>query len=323
MTDLVLSGIHHITAVTARAPENLRFYTRVLGMRLVKKTVNQDDVSAYHLFYADRVGTPGTEVTFFDWPHLPPNQPGHGEIARMALRVGSRQALDWWVGWLDRHGVPGIERGSYAGHEAVFFADFEGQRLALVDDGGVPGGVPWERSPVPPEYQVKGIFAVTLVVRALEPTARVLVDVLGFRLRAGEPGTPRSALFETGPGGPGALVLVEERPDLPRAHLGAGGVHHVAFRVPDDLTHRAWRERIAQAGIPVTPQIDRFYFRSLYFREPGGVLYELATDGPGFAVDEDVEHLGEKLSLPPFLEPRRAEIEARLRPLEPVEAENR
>ena len=219
--------------------------------------------------------------------------------------------------------MPGLERGSSAGHDALFFTDFEGQRLALVDDGGVPGGVPWERSPVPPEYQVKGIFAVTLVVRALEPTARVLVDVLGFRLRAEERGTSRSALFETGSGGPGALVLVEERPDLPRAQLGAGGVHHVAFRVPDDATHRAWRERIAKAGIPVTPQIDRFYFRSLYFREPGGVLYELATDGPGFAVDEDVEHLGEKLSLPPFLEPRRAEIEAHLRPLEPREAEYR
>jgi len=318
MTELVLPGMHHITAVTADAPMNLRFYTRILGMRLVKKTVNQDDVSAYHLFYADAVGSPGTEVTFFDWPHLPPHRPGHGEVARIALRVGSRAALDWWSEWLQSHGVPGIERGSYAGQDALFFADFEGQRLALVDDGSVPGGQPWERSPVPVQYQIKGIFAVTLVVRTLEPTARVLTDVLGFRLRAEESGTPRSALFETGPGGPGALVLVEERPDAPRAQLGAGGVHHVAFRVPDDATHRAWRERIARAGLPVTPQIDRFYFRSLYFREPGGILYELATDGPGFAVDEDPEHLGEKLSLPPFLEPRRAEIEAKLRPLEPV-----
>ncbi len=318
MTTLVLSGIHHVTAVTARAPENLRFYTRVLGLRLVKKTVNQDDVSAYHLFYADAIGSPGTEVTFFDWAHLPPHQPGHGDIARIALRVDSPDALDWWFEWLAGHGVPALERGRYAGREALLFTDFEGQRLALVEDGGLPGGQPWERSPVPPQYQIEGIFAVTLVVRALEPTARVLTDVLGFRLSAEDRAPHRVALFETGDGGPGALVVVEERPDLPRAHLGAGGVHHVAFRVPDDETHRAWRERIARAGIPVTPQIDRYYFRSLYFREPGGILYELATDGPGFAVDEDVEHLGEKLSLPPFLESRRAEIEAQLRPLEPV-----
>lgn len=320
MNELTLLGIHHVTAVTGRAAENLRFYTRVLGLRLVKKTVNQDDVSAYHLFYADAVGSPGTDVTFFDWSHLPPHQPGHGEIARIALRVDSREALEWWSDWLDGHGVPGIERGEYAGCEALLFRDPEGQRLALVDDGGVSGGQPWERSPVPVRYQIKGIFGVTIVVRALKPTVRVLTEVLGFRRREERSLGFRQAIYETGPGGPGAVVVVEERADLPRAQLGAGGVHHVAFRVPDDATHRAWRERIARAGIPVTPQIDRYYFRSLYFREPGGVLYELATDGPGFTTDEDVEHLGERLSLPPFLEPLRAEIEANLRPLELVES---
>ncbi|MDW8059689.1 MAG: ring-cleaving dioxygenase [Thermomicrobium sp.] len=317
-SELVLAGIHHVTAVTARAAENVRFYTQVLGLRLVKKTVNQDDVSAYHLFYADVVGSPGTEVTFFDWPHLPPHRPGHGEVARIALRVGGREALDWWAERLQGYGVLQVELGRYVDRDALYFTDFEGQRLALVDDGGVPGGLPWDRSPVPAPYQIKGLFAVTLVVRSLEPTARVLTDVLGFRLAAEALTPQRTTLFVTGACGPGSLVVVEERPDLPRAQLGAGGVHHVAFRVPDDETHRAWRERIAQAGIPVTPPIDRFYFRSLYFRELGGVLYELATDGPGFAVDEEIEHLGEKLSLPPFLEPRRAEIEANLRPLEPV-----
>jgi glyoxalase family protein len=320
MPEREILGIHHVTAVTGRATENVRFYTRVLGLRLVKKTVNQDDVSAYHLFYADAVGSPGTDVTFFDWPNLPPHRSGSGEIARIALRVDNAAALEWWVEWLQQHGVPGVERGNYAGRQAVFFRDFEGQRLALVDDGGTVGGTPRDRSPVPPAYQIKGIFAVSLVVRSLEPTARVLTEVLGFRLRQEERSHARTALFEVGPGGPGALIVVEERPDQPRAQLGTGGVHHVAFRVSDDAAHQAWRARIAQAGIPVTPQIDRFYFRSLYFREPGGILFELATDGPGFAIDEDLEHLGERLSLPPFLEPRRAEIEANLRPLEPIEA---
>ncbi len=312
-----LAGLHHVTAVTGRVQDNLRFYTRVLGLRLVKKTVNQDALSAYHLFYADTQGNPGTEVTFFDWPHLPPNQPGHGEIATVALRVGSTQALDWWADWLAEQGVRLVARGHYAEHAAIWFSDPEGQRFALVDDRGVPGGEPWERGGIPREYAIKGLFGVTMVVRALDRTLWVLTEVLGFRERARDSDNwARRVILECGSGGPGAVVVVEERPDLPRAQLGTGGVHHVAFRVPDDATHRAWRQHIVRMGIPVTPPIDRYYFRSLYFREPGGILYELATDGPGFAIDEDPEHLGEKLSLPPFLEPRRAEIEALLRPLE-------
>src|ERR687884_232520 len=290
-----LGGLHHMTAVTTDAAENVAFYTEVLGLRLVKKTVNQDDVSAYHLFYGDEVGNPGTEITFFDWPHLrvAPNHPGAGEVSTTELRVPDRAALDWWAGRFKDLGVDneGVEEGE-----------------------GVQGGVPWEKSPVPKEMGIRGLGAVDLTVRELDPTAWVLTEVLGFR-KAGEiaHNGSRTVTFEVGGGGPGATVRVVERPDAPWTHLGRGGVHHIAFRTPDDKEHAAWREKIRRTGLGVTPQIDRFYFRSIYFREPGGVLFEIATDGPGFATDEDAEHLGERLSLPPFLEERREAIEAGLR----------
>lgn len=316
-----LGGIHHLTAVTTQAQENVAFYTEVLGMRLVKKTVNQDDVSAYHLFYGDEIGRPGTEVTFFDWPHLrvAPNHAGAGEVSATELRVSGRDALDWWVERLAEYEVPhgGVEERD--GRPFIALTDFEGQRLRLVDDTGaeVAGGIPWEESTVPQRVGIRGLGGVELTVRDLGPTAWVLTEVLGFR-QAGEYSRDgdRVVVFEVGPGGPGAEVLVVESPGAPWAHLGRGGVHHVAFRTPDDEEHAAWRERIRAAGLGVTPQINRFYFRSIYFREPGGVLFEIATDGPGFTADEDAAHLGERLSLPPFLEPRREEIEARLEPID-------
>jgi glyoxalase family protein len=317
-----LGGLHHVTAVTTEAPENVAFYTEVLGLRLVKKTVNQDDVSAYHLFYGDEIGRPGTEVTFFDWPHLriAPNHAGAGEISATELRVTDRDALEFWSERLAESGVTHGDIEERDGRSVIAFTDPEGQRLRLVDDGaaddGVSGGVPWEGSPVPQEAGIRGLGAVELTVGELEPTAWVLTEVLGFR-KAGEHvrGDQRLVVFEVGPGGPGAEVRVVEKPGAPRAHLGRGGVHHVAFRTPDGDEQRAWRERIGDAGLGVTPQIDRYYFRSIYFREPGGVLFEIATDGPGFTADEDAAHLGEKLSLPPFLEGRREEIEARLEPI--------
>ena len=318
---LELGGLHHITAVTAHAHENVNFYTRVLGLRLVKKTVNQDDVSAYHLFYADDLGNVGTEVTFFDWSRATPNHAGFGEVAAVALRVPGQQTLAWWAQRFDDLGVPHQRTAHPAGGEVLSFTDPEGQRLQLIDDSGasVPGGVPWPNSGVPSDVAIRGLGAVTLTVARLEPTARVLVDVLGFRqtgehaAAAAPPG--QTALFETGSGGVGTTVVVDVRPDLPRARQGRGGVHHIAFRTPTFEQHEEWRERIAAAGINVTPVIDRFYFHSIYFREPGGVLFEIATDGPGFATDEDPAHLGESLALPPFLEPHRAQIEAGLQPL--------
>ena len=312
---LELSGLHHVTAITAHAPENVAFYTQTLGLRLVKKTVNQDDVSAYHLFYADELGSAGTEVTFFDWAMAAPNHSGRGEVAAVALRVSGNAALKWWEERFDRLGIPYRVMTHPTGGEMVAFTDPEGQRLQLIDDtnANVQGGEPWAASSVPVDRAIRGLGAVTLTVGRLEPTEHVLVDVLGFR-KTGEQGS--CTLFETGAGGIGATVVVDVQPALPRARQGRGGVHHIAFRTPTFEEHEEWQQRIAAAGINVTPVIDRFYFHSIYFREPGGILFEIATDGPGFATDEDPAHLGESLALPPFLEPYRAQIEAGLKPLE-------
>jgi glyoxalase family protein len=315
-----LTGLHHVTAITGQAAQNVAFYTRLLGLRLVKKTVNQDDVSAYHLFYADALGSPGTDLTFFDWPHVVQNRPGAGSITEIALRVPGRTSLEWWAQRLTEAGVDHRGIVEENGRALVRFIDPEGQALALVDDGGAPGGVPWERSPVPTEHGITGLHSVRLMVQSLDPTAWVLTEVMGFRqtyeYSTGNGVARRAAVFETGPGGPGSEVHVEYGPGLLPGRLGRGGVHHVAFRTPDDKEHAAWREQIADAGLGVTPVIDRFYFKSIYFREPGGILFEIATDGPGFSADEDRAHLGERLALPPFLEPRRRQIEAMLRPLE-------
>ena len=312
-----LGGLHHVTAVTGRASLNRDFYTQVLGMRLVKKSVNQDVISTYHLFYADEVGTPGTDMTFFDWPHVPENQRGTGEVAATGFMV-PEGSLAWWGKQLERSGVPHQGVSERNGHKLLAFEDFEGQRLELVE-GGESQAVPWSISPVPAEHAIRGLASVTLTVPALGPTTSLLEDVLGFR-PTGEyafPDNPsrKAVVFETASGGLGTEVHVEARPDLPGAQTGIGGVHHVAFRTIDEDELRAWRDRVATAGFPVTEVIDRYYFRSIYFREPRGVLYEIATDGPGFGQDEDIEHLGEHLSLPPFLESKRAEIEAQLQPL--------
>lgn len=311
-----LTGLHHLTAVTGDAPGNVTFYTQVLGLRLVKKTVNQDDVSAYHLFYGDDQGSAGTEVTFFDWSRIPAHVPGTGDISATALRVPGKAALDWWAERLDIHGI--VHSGVHArgGRLMLAFTDHEGQRLQLVDDGGAPGGTPWPDSPIPADHFIRGLDAVTLTVRRLEPTANILTQVMGLREDRTYTHDGQSfTVFVMGAGGPGNELHIAERTDLPRAAAGVGGVHHVAFRTPNDAEHTEWLTHLRMAGIGTSGQIDRFYFRSLYFREPGGILFEIATDGPGFATDEDPAHLGESLALPPFLEPRRREIEAGLRPL--------
>jgi len=325
--DMQLGGLHHVTAVTGDAAGNVAFYTQTLGLRLVKKTVNQDDVSAYHLFYGDEDGHAGTEVTFFDWPNAGPNLPGTGTIAAIALWVPDRSALDYWERRFTTLGVShgAIEDGS--GRSTLPFVDPEGQRLELVaaneSERDRPGGTPWTKSPVPAAYQIRGLHAVRLLVARREPTARILTQTLGFRLEAeyvlstADGSAPRSvAVFAVGPGGLGTEVQLEERPDLSPGLVGIGGVHHVAFRTPTKEEHRTWRRRVGAAGVPVTPIVDRYYFESIYFREPGGILFEIATDGPGFATDEDPAHLGERLALPPFLEPYRVQIEAGLRPIE-------
>lgn len=309
-----LTGLHHVTAITARARENLAFYTGLLGMRLVKKTVNQDDVSAYHLFYADALGSPGTDLTFFDWAHIAPAQSGAGSISEITLRTASRQSLEWWLERLDSAGVPNSGLCEEGGRALLRFNDPEGQRLALAStEGWPPAGVPWQESPVPQENAASGLDSIRLALRDPELTARLLMDMLGFR--QAETASGPDLVFETGPGGPGTRVILEAVPLAPYARSGYGGVHHAAFRTPDAAQQAAWREILLTAGVRVTPVIDRFYFKSIYFREPGGVLFEIATDGPGFTSDEPAERLGERLSLPPFLEASRAQIEAGLEPL--------
>ncbi len=323
-----LGGIHHVTAVNGNASRNVAFYTQVLGMRLTKKTVNQDDVSAYHLFYGDELGRPGTDLTFFEWPDIGRHQPGTGTISLISLGVTGQDALSWWVKRFDDLYVAhdGVQTRGADGLLVLPFRDPEGQRLELVDDGGRLQSMPWRRSPVPVEMAVHGFYAVRLTLRKLEPSARFLIEVLGFRSSSTyqTPQQTSVTVFEVGPGGPGTQVHVEIQPEWPfHRFVGIGGVHHVAFRTPNEEEHRQWRNRIAPVNSTVTPVIDRFYFRSIYFREPGGVLFEIATDGPGFAVDEDVATLGERLSLPPFLEPQRRAIESHLQPIVPVDLTTR
>ena len=322
MNSMTLTGLHHVSALTAHAANNVDFYTRALGLRLVKKTVNQDDTSSYHLFYGDEHGNPGTEVTFFDIPQAAQLRPGVSSISRIALRVTGRETLAWWLDRFEALGVAHDPLTTEAGRGVLAFRDPEGQRLALIDDTGAPlaGGVPWEKSATPVAHGIRGLGAVTLTVRSTEPTARVLTEVMGFTQRgsyAALDGPTREVLvFGTGVGGPGAEVHLDTRGDLPMERLGRGGVHHVAFRVPTAEEHLAWLDRLETAGLRTSGLVERYYFKSIYFREPNGILFELATDGPGFLTDEDDAHLGEGLALPPFLEPHRAQIEAGLHPLD-------
>jgi glyoxalase family protein len=312
-----LTGIHHLTAISARPRDNLAFYTGMLGMRLVKKTVNQDDVSAYHLFYADGKANPGTDLTFFDFPAAPERR-GTGSISRTGLRVSGEKSLGYWRDRLRKAGGHTGDVIEVDGRLTLPFEDGEGQRLVLVDDGGAGPASPWEKSTVPAEHQIRGLGPIVLTVHDPSRLEKVLTGVMNMR-KVRDYATPHAhapiQVFAMGEGGPAAELHVVEQKHAPVARQGAGGVHHVAFRTPDDAQYEAWAQRLNELGVRNSGAIDRFYFRSLYFREPNGILFEIATDGPGFATDEPIETLGEKLALPPFLEPRRAEIEAGLKPL--------
>ena len=312
-----LHGIHHLTAVSSSIRENLRFYTQIMGMRLVKRSVNQDDVSAYHLFYADAVGTPGTDLTFFDWS-MPAEKRGTNSIIRTMLRVSGMKSLEYWSDRLKELGVANegiIERD---GRPTLEFDDPEGQRLALVDDGGKGDEpTPWDASPVPKENQIRGIGPIVMSVPDLRPTDTVLTSVMEMNhAREYQSDSHTVHVYTMKGDGPHSELHVAVEPDTSRARLGAGGVHHVAFRTPDESEYHAWTERLNSFGMPNSGEIDRYYFRSLYFREPGHVLFEIATDGPGFGVDEDLATLGEKVVLPPFLESHRESIVAHLKPID-------
>ncbi|MEP7290453.1 MAG: ring-cleaving dioxygenase [Chloroflexota bacterium] len=315
-----LHGLHHVTAVTGNAKANVNFYTKVLGLRLVKKTVNQDDVSAYHLFYADKLGSPGTDITFFDWPQTGANKQGTDGIVNTMFRVNGQEALGYWGTRFTEQAVQHNPIETFAGHNILRFEDPEGQRLTLVDDNGAPfEGEVWDGAGVPAEYAIRGFYGVMLSVRRLAQLEPILVRALNFERTGQYPSLDNPeetvSVYAIEGGGAGKEVYVIEQPTLYPAQLGYGGVHHVAFRLSSDAEQAAWNQHLTQLGVPTSGVVDRFYFRSLYFRISNGILFELATDEPGFATDEPLDKLGERLALPPFLEPRRAQIEAGLKPI--------
>lgn len=319
---LELTGIHHVSSITSDVVANRDFYTRALGLRIVKKTVNQDATGVYHLFYADGLGSAGSDLTFFGFAGTPLNQPGTGEIGEIALRVADSDSLRFWEDRFDTLGIEHQAVTERAGYRTLPFTDPEGQRLAIIasdQPDPIPGGAPWDRATVPVELGITGLGIVSITTASPDPTLRVLTDVMGFRIIDDQPDATvrdnRTVVLETGKGGLNGTMIVNVRPHAPQARLGHGGVHHVASRVPTYEAHTAWNRHLADAGMNVTPVIDRFYFRAMYFHEPGGVLFEISSDEPGFTGDEPLETLGESLALPPFLEPRRDAIEARLQPL--------
>ena len=301
-------GIHHVTAISGDPQQNLEFYTGLLGLRLVKRSVNQDVPDTYHLFYADAEGHPGTDLTFFPWPQMPPGRNGAGLAVEVGFAV-PEGSLAFWAERLEGLGAAAERR---FGESSLAFRDVHGLGLCLTEAPGPREWTPWTESPVPERHQIRGFHAVRLWERNLGVTARFLSSTLGFEPAAEEDGWHR---FGVGGGGSGRWVEVRELPGERLGSWGTGAVHHVAFRVTDDEEQQEIQRKVRAAGSSPTPIIDRFWFHSVYFKEPGGVLFETATDTPGFTVDEDLAHLGEKLILPPWLEPHRPEIEAALPPL--------
>ncbi|HEU4748896.1 MAG TPA: ring-cleaving dioxygenase [Gemmatimonadaceae bacterium] len=313
MTVSLLTGLHHVTAIAGDAQENVDFYSGVLGMRLVKKSVNQDSPGTYHLFYGDGVGHPGSDITFFPWREMPPVRPGVGLSVEVSLAVPAG-SLEFWRRRLTDLGVRQEPIESRRGSTALPLKDPHGLPLALVETGDDREFTPWLESPVPQTHQILGLHSVRLWERDLALTSSFLTETLGFEPMGAE---GEWSGFSLHGGGSGRYLEIREMPETARGQWGAGGVHHVAWRVPDEATELEARERIALARRRPTPVIDRFWFKSVYFLEPGGVLFEVATDGPGFTADEAVSALGEQLVLPPWLEARRDDIEAGLPPLRP------
>jgi catechol 2,3-dioxygenase-like lactoylglutathione lyase family enzyme len=305
-----LPGLHHVTAITAVPQENVDFYCGVLGLRLVKLTVNFDDPGSYHLYYGDERGSPGTIMTFFAWPGAPRGRVGPPQLTATAFAVPA-DALDYWAARLHEHLVAAQPRQARFDEPVLSFADPDGLRLEIVGTAAPGGHVP-AAGPVPAAHAIRGFHGVTLSEEGYEQTARLLTHELGFRADGDEGNRFR---YRTGGGEFATVVDLLCVPDARRGSMGAGVVHHVAFRTPDDEQQEAWRARIARLDYNISPVMDRTYFHSIYFREPGGVLFEIATDPPGFTVDEAAAALGTRLRLPPWLEPHRPELERVLPPL--------
>lgn len=307
-----LLGIHHVTAIAGDPQENVDFYVGVLGLRLVKRSVNQDDPGTYHLFYADAVGSPGTDLTFFTWPRALHGHNGAGQATTVALSI-PQSSLSYWTKRLAGHDIAFVGPVDRFDEQVIAFSDYHGQAVELITapDALPHPWRPWASGPVPVEHAVRGIHGVTLTEASAEPTVTFFTTQLGFR-SAREAGDRRR--FAVGAGGPGAWVDLVVAPNAPPGRVAVGTIHHVAWRTSDEETQRGWWEQIRDQGVPISEIIDRFWFHSIYFREPGGVLFEIATDGPGFTVDEPLADLGTRLVLPPWLEPHRGEIERGLPP---------
>lgn len=312
MEHTALTGYHHLTAIVGDPQANVNFYTRVLGQRLVKQTVNFDDPGTYHLYYGDETGTPGTILTFFPWPGARRGRRGTGQIVDIALAIPA-DALAYWIERLSQHHVSITGPSSRFQEQVIAFHDPHGLSLELVASQEADARPGWQDGPIPSAYAIRGFASITLAETHHRPTEAMLTEVMGFRLLGQEGQRFR---YETGPGGPGARVDVLETPHQPAGHIAVGTVHHAAWRTEDDAHQFAWREHLLSQHSDVTRVLDRQYFHSIYFHEPGGALFEIATDPPGFAVDEPVEQLGTHLKLPLWLEPGRSEIELVLPPLQ-------
>lgn len=316
-----LKGIHHVTAITSSAEKNYEFFTYILGMRLVKKTVNQDDIQTYHLFFADDKGSPGTDMTFFDFPGIPKGSHGTNEIYKTSFRVKDDAAMDYWVKRFDRLGVKHGGIQELFGKKTISFVDFDDQQYQLISDEnneGVPAGTPWQKGPVPLEHAITGLGPIFVRVANFDYFKEMMERVLHFKEIESDGDLH---LFEVGEGGNGAQVVVEYNSVLPAARQGYGVVHHAAFRVDDKSVLDEWDRHMRGFGFQTSGFVDRFFFGSLYTRVAPSILFEFATDGPGFMGDEPYETLGEKLSLPPFLEPKRDEIESYVRPIDTVRSD--
>lgn len=317
MTNLL--GIHHITAITSSAPKIYDFYTHVLGLRLVKKTVNQDDINTYHLFFADDRGNPGTDITFFDFKGIPQARHGINEISRSGFRVPSDEALSYWLKRFKKYHVKHTEIRKVFGRKTIYFYDFDDQPYALFSDENIDGvapGTPWLKGPVPNEFAIYGLGPVYFRVNRLESMKNILEDIFNMKEVAQE---GAYHLFEMGEGGNGASVIVEENLLLPPGTQGYGGVHHVAFRVADRKSLDAWADHLSKLGAPHSGYVDRYYFESVYTRLYPGILFELATDEPGFIDHEETyEILGETLALPPAFKNKRAYVESVVKPFDTI-----
>ena len=303
------AGLHHVTGIAGDPQRNVDFYAGILGLRLAKRTVNFDDPTTYHFYFGDAVGHPGTILTFFPWPGARRGRQGAGQVAVTSFAIAPSSVGFWIDRFIDKRVEFEQPKSRYDEERVIAFKDDDGFLVELVAHSSADKRAGWDGGAVPAEHSVRGLFSVTLWQDSCEPTAQVLTDSLGFRLVREQGSISR---YAAGDGGPGAIVDLRCVPGLWAGVSGAGTVHHVAFRAPDDEAQRKARDELASAGLSVTPVLDREYFHSIYFREPSGVLFEIATDPPGFLIDESAETLGQSLKLPPWLEPRRFEIAALL-----------